>query len=358
MLDNSRDHPLFAGRAALLRRIELSLRSGLNCLLTGDPGSGKTSLVRALMYRSHDATDGLRFSYVRGASAHTAADLLAAILTAIRLRPAASPNTTGDPIELITALVDAFADSGDGLPPQVLVVEDVQPGAGLELFGALRDELWKVDARWLVTASTAHAAGLLRPPADVFFETRVSLPRLAADEVADLLRVRFDAPDDAAHDAAAEALVAAVAQADPGTPRRALEMARELLAEPTVGGTGLTGSQAVRVTEGSRRRAAALEQVSRPARMLAAELDSIGWASASDQQLLDRVGWTRPRVVQVVGELERRGLVQMREENTGRGRPRKLYRLTPAAEFIAGTEPAGGMAPDGGTGSSGVQRHE
>ena len=67
--------------------------------------------------------------------------------------------------------------------------------------------------------------------------------------------------------------------------------------------------------------------------MLAAELEALGWASASDERLLDRIGWTRPRVVQVIAELESRGLVDMREENTGRGRPRKLYRLTPAERF-------------------------
>jgi hypothetical protein len=67
--------------------------------------------------------------------------------------------------------------------------------------------------------------------------------------------------------------------------------------------------------------------------MLAGEIDALGWVSASDERLLDRMGWTRPRVVQVIAELESRGLVNMREENTGRGRPRKLYRLTPAADF-------------------------
>jgi predicted ArsR family transcriptional regulator len=76
--------------------------------------------------------------------------------------------------------------------------------------------------------------------------------------------------------------------------------------------------------------------------MLASELEALGWASASDERLLTRMGWTRPRVVQVVAELESRGLVQMREENTGRGRPRKLYRLTPAAEFTGA--PAAGSA--------------
>ena len=72
--------------------------------------------------------------------------------------------------------------------------------------------------------------------------------------------------------------------------------------------------------------------------MLAQVLEVLGWVSASDERLLDRMGWTRPRVVQVMAELSEGGLVQMREESTGRGRPRKLYRLTPAPEF-AGADP-------------------
>ena len=48
----------------------------------------------------------------------------------------------------------------------------------------------------------------------------------------------------------------------------------------------------------------------------------------------------------MIAELESRGLVEMREENTGRGRPRKLYRLTPAADFSATDLDANGGGPD------------
>ena len=47
LLDNSADQALFVGRDDALARIERSLRSGLNCLVVGQPGSGKSSLVRA-----------------------------------------------------------------------------------------------------------------------------------------------------------------------------------------------------------------------------------------------------------------------------------------------------------------------
>ena len=327
LLDNPADQAEFVGREAQLQRIERSLRTGLNCLVVGDPGSGKTSFTRALMFRVHQKADDLRFVYVRGLAARNATDLLQAVLTVMSpdaARPAGR-GTDAAPIDLVDRLLTAI---GDGpAQPTVIVVDDVLAEAGLDLFGALRDELWRVDARWLVTASTAQAPALLRPPADAFFETQVRLEPFSTAEIDQALRRRLVEFDGARGEAAREAMLAAAVQAGPLTPRRMLEVARELAAAPTVGALGLTTVQGLREWTG------ALEAMSRPARMLAQELESLGWVSASDERLLDRMGWTRPRVVQVIGELERGGLVQMREENTGRGRPRKLFRLVPAAEF-------------------------
>jgi type II secretory pathway predicted ATPase ExeA len=329
LLDNPADQALFVGRDAELHRIERAVRSGLNCLVVGDPGSGKTSLMRAFLYRADEAGD-LGVVYVRGSAAQTAADLLRAVLAAVSRGSSDGGDVgatvkTANPADLVDRLVNAV---GDGTAT-VIIVDDVPADAGLELFGALRDELWQIDARWLVTASTAQAAALLRPPADVFFETRVHLEPMAEPDIEQMLRRRLDRPDDAD----SRALIAAVRQAGSLTPRRVLEVARDVATEPTVGVGRLT------TVQGLRERTAALERMSRPAQMLAAELESLGWASASDERLLGRMGWTRPRVVQVIGELERGGLVQMREENTGRGRPRKLFRLVPAAEFDGSEQP-------------------
>src|SRR5664279_2382639 len=84
LLDNRSDQSLFVGRADALRRIEGALRSGLNCLVAGEPGSGKTSLVRAVMFRSHEAQSRLRFTYVRANEAHSGVDLLLAVVAASR----------------------------------------------------------------------------------------------------------------------------------------------------------------------------------------------------------------------------------------------------------------------------------
>jgi predicted transcriptional regulator len=172
--------------------------------------------------------------------------------------------------------------------------------------------------------STTQVSGLLRPPADVFFETTVQLGPLTEEEARELLRRRLDEPDSRA----SKELISIAADIAVATPRRLLEVARELGAEPAVGGSRLNTGRGLKARE------AAVARLTRPARMLAHELEAIGWASASDERLLSRMGWTRPRVIQVIAELQSGGLVQMREENTGRGRPRKLYRLTPASDFI------------------------
>jgi hypothetical protein len=337
LLDNDADQALFVGRELQLRVIARSLRDGLNCLVTGDPGSGKTSLVRAVLFGS--VGEPIHFSYARAGTARSAGELLTAVLHAVpdaaHVTPA--PRFPGDaqPIELIDELVKVIAGRRDVEPgTQVIVVDDVPAPAGFETFGALRDELWQVDALWLVTTSSAQVSGLLRAPAEVFFETTLELGALSAAEAAELLRRRTEDLDT---DERAELIAAALAGA-PATPRRLLEVARELAAGSAVGGGRLN------TVSGWKARTEALEQLSRPARMLADELDALGWTSASDQRLLDRMGWTRPRVVQVMAELESRGLVEMREESTGRGRPRKLYRLTPAAEFRG----PGGVGQDGG----------
>jgi len=332
LLDNAADQALFVGRDAAMAQVQRSLGSGLNCVVVGSPGSGKTSLVRAVMYRSHQAGDPLRFRFVRATAAHTAADLLAAILAALRSSGESAMAPQRSALLLLDELAREIGEVRAAEPDVgvVLVVEDVAAAAASGVFGALRDELWEIDARWLVTTSTAQVGGWFRPPADVFFETRVDLGPLSAQEAAELLCGRMDSGDLAGAEAVTE-LVTAASDAARETPRRLLELARDLAAGAAVGGARLNA------LAGLEARAAAVGELSRPARMLAQELEALGWSSASDERLLARMGWTRPRVIQVMAELEDRGLVDMREENTGRGRPRKLYRLKPPTGFEAPT---------------------
>src|SRR5437870_5093353 len=85
----------------------------------------------------------------------------------------------------------------------------------------------------------------------------------------------------------------------------------------------------------------------RPAAMLMSELESLGAASAADERLLRRLGWTRPRAVQVLRELEDRGLVTSSSVKGRAGRPRKVYR---PSDLIEAAAPGSTGGRDGGGG--------
>lgn len=302
LLGTRLDRDLFAGRDEQLRRIGRALADGLNCAVTGDPGAGRTSVLHRVL-----ADLGEPQPLVRGHSVAGAGELLDRVIAAcLTLDDPAGRLTagSGDVIDRIHRLA-GLIESRDRT---VIAVDDVPPEAGMELFGRHRDELWAVPATWLVTVSTAHAAALLRPPADVFFEVRVDLPPLSEREAEVLLRNRIGDGIDLDLNR-----VVAAAQ---GNPRRLIELAR-----------GYSDADQGAI-ETLKERDARLAIRSAPARMLAAELEALGGASASDPALLERLGWTRSRAVQVLKELETAGLVVATDERSGAGRPRRIYRLT------------------------------
>ncbi len=317
LLDSRRDAGLFVGRDEELERLGTALAEGLNCVVVGDRGSGKSSLVRALMYRSRRPDDeiGLKPVLVHGAAATSAGDLLAKVTSALTVDTSQVPGYLSG----VTAenLLEELRGMGSTLQSgTVVVVDDVPTDVGNILFGTLRDELWAAGITWLVT--TADPGALLRPPADAFFEVRVDLEDLPHDVAVDLLARRLSEEPQ-------ERLTAVVAAAG-GHPRRMLDLAREV----TLGGTWPD------VASGSMKRARKLAEVGRPGNMLFAELQSLGSASASDEQLQKRMGWTRPRLVQVLGELEDAGLVtgEMARPLGGKGRPRKVYTPVPVGTLV------------------------
>ncbi|MDQ2847315.1 MAG: helix-turn-helix transcriptional regulator [Actinomycetota bacterium] len=322
LLGNRADADLFVGRTAELTLAGRAVHDRLNCVITGAQGSGRTSfshLVLAELAEPH--------VLIRGGAATNAADLLRRI--AVELSADSKPEepeqaaiwrSSTDPAELI----DDIRLLAERLDTVVIAIDDVPADAGFELFGWHRDELWNIPACWLVTVSASHRSSLLRPPADVFFEVIVDLPALTDTESMSLLCSRID--DAAAitaggsEAAARDDALRGVVEVGAGNPRRLIELARQLsTAEPAAAAAGL---------ETVRRREAALAGSSVPARMLAAELEYLGGASASDAVLLDRLGWTRARAVQVLKELEKVGLVTTTDERAGKGRPRKIYRLS------------------------------
>ena len=304
LLDTAADAALFVDRDDDLARLAWAAGENLNSLVVGEPGTGKTSLLRRLQreWRAQPGAGPVHFLDLAGA--RSAREVLAAL--ADRLGRAL-PTGAGAP-----ELPDLLALVAGATEERALVLADGLPAATAHpLFGQLRDELWQLPLTWVVSCTPATESGFLTPPADAFFETVVRLGPLPPDVLTGLLRARVarDELDDAG-------VAEAVALAD-GSPRRALEAVRALLADP--------GSAAVLRSRAAGRRDV-LDRLGRPAAMLLSELEALGSASASDEVLLDRLGWTRGRASQVFAQLEDSGLVASHAPRNGAGRPRKIYR--------------------------------
>ena len=326
-LISTRDLALFVDRAPQRQAAARGLRSGLNCAVTGDVGSGRTSFLhRVLADLRATGQEPARQVVARVGGATDAAAIVSAVSAELALIGFASPSVV--PTGGIAGRTDALAALGSlggqleaaattaAAGPVVIALDDVPAEAGMELFGALRDDLWQLPASWIATVPGARAAELLRPPADVFFEVRIDLVTLSDADAVALLRAREPDLD--------PGLADHVVRAAGGNPRRLVDLARQVLAAP----------DAAEVMSGAvARRDAAIARLSRPAQVLAGELDALGAAAASDPALLDRMGWTRARAVQVFGELEDNGLVVHALESTGRGRPRKVFRLVDPSDF-------------------------
>ncbi|MGB3797765.1 MAG: hypothetical protein WA957_15860, partial [Alteraurantiacibacter sp.] len=82
LLATQRDQALFAGRNWESEEISRDLRRGFNIVVEGDRGSGKTSLLRALMWAHHtdEQRDARTRVYVRAAGLTDAAAVLNRVL--------------------------------------------------------------------------------------------------------------------------------------------------------------------------------------------------------------------------------------------------------------------------------------
>ena len=319
LLDTRSDVELFVDRTDELRQLRAAVDSGLNVLVFGDRGAGKTSLLRRLAYDLRRAK--VRFLYVDGATPEDASSLL----ELIRYR-LAGPRVSNTPealepmllrvkrdetqriLRLIEELQTALSDSD-----RIVILLDGAPSGrdAHTLFGRARDELWQLPASWVVAADTDDRGQLLEPPADAFFESVLELKPLPDEHARTLLRARLG-PSELPDGRLKEVLALAK-----GNPRRLITAAREAMDHPPA-------------SQKARRQAleSELAKLGRPAAMLVAELVALGGASASDERLLKRLGWTRGRAVQVLKQLEGKGIVtaSMRAVEGG-GRPRKVYEL-------------------------------
>lgn len=311
------DMALFAGRAWEVNELERALVQRFSVLVVGERGSGRTSLLRALMHNSRSArTDAPRMVYVRAAGLADPAQLLDRVLETDEGVSSDDSDYRAarrhDASSALAALAERQRDH-----PMVVLLDDVDPAVGNSLFGVLRDELWETRTTWVVTATREGSATILVPPADAFFETIVRVDALSRAEAIDLLRRRLPGVDQVRLESIAR---------DGGQPRELLELARQVDWDSKGQVSGLDAAR--------RNWDIVLAALGRPAAMLVAEMRDLGPVSASDQALLARMGSTRPRALQVLVELAEAGLATSSSPpQAGPGRPKKIYRLLTLQEW-------------------------
>lgn len=319
LLDTKVDAALFVNRRREVDQVRAALDNGLNVLVVGERGSGKTSLVRRVMYlmSSRRREGEIDFVFVSGSAAANPRALLERVLVAAGIDTPVPPTA---PVEQVVAKLGEWAAEQLSRGTPVVVLDGPPPAVANALFGTMRDELWALGVSWIVTVGSEGLRELMVPPADAFFEVTVQLDLLADPDATTLLERRV--PEDLPAGVVAQAL-----EIGGGNPRRLLGAARVLLDNDGPGDD---------VAAGYRARSQALARLGRSAHMVFVELEAMGQASASDPELLGRMGWTRPRAVQVLGELEKAGLVTAAQvKGTGGGRPRKVYAAVPATAFLA-----------------------
>lgn len=317
--DTRVDRKLYVRRPEheLLRK---SAEQGLNVLVVGERGTGKTTLLRQVALDLREAE--IPSLVLDGKLATSASSFLELVryrlgqapnlIEAVRERYAHALQPRPDLGEAtrLLELIEALRDPTGSQPKTVLLVDGVpSPEAAHSLFGRLRDELWQLPFNWVIAGDERDRAALLQPPADAFFDRLIELRPLKQGEQLRLLRRRMSVRD-------AEGLKP-LFEASEGNPRRLLALARDALEN---------GWAVQDVLDARARREAEASKLSRPASMLLAELEAVGSASASDEDFVRRLGWTRARAVQVFSELEEAGLVEAETEKGPTGRPRKVYR--------------------------------
>ncbi|MDQ3935975.1 MAG: ATP-binding protein [Actinomycetota bacterium] len=319
------DRELFVDFARQQDRLLASVSRRLNCLIVGTRRSGKTSLLNVLARELEARFDVVRIDGRLPGDVRSFLSLLVYALA--RDRPTARARTALDPAALawpfpdhpargeteenLALLEGARRSIADRDLGAVILVDELRPDLGHQLFGRMRDEIWSLGATWIVATDADSKATLLRPPADAFFDTVVEVPSLDREESIELLRRRLR--DEQVDDES----LGRLADLAGGIPGRLVELARETVIE------GVNPADAASRRAQLHGRAV---RISDAARRLVEDLMAHGPASASDEALLARLNWSRGRATQVFKLLEDENIVRASTDRRGGG-ARKVYEL-------------------------------
>lgn len=300
--DTAADRRRFVDRRQDLTTLRRALELHFNVLLLGDPGIGATTLLIRLAASLPDAVR------LNAEACGSAAEVLALAVEA-RGGPAAETQAEAGSRAALGEL------AGRVTRESTLIVDGLASAIAFELFGRMRDDLWQLDACWILAARTADAPVVTTPPADAFFGATHVLGPLGEDDVVALLARRD--PDALLDDATRRR----IARRSGGHPGEALRLARVV---------ALSGPEAAFADDGApalvdRVRA----ELGEPAARLVRELANNGPVGPSDAALRRRMGWSQPRLYEVFRQLEQGGYLARGAERNGRvGRPRSVYALT------------------------------
>ena len=313
LLDRDRDSELFVAPEGY-ERVRWAVEEGLNVLILGERGQGKTSVLHQLELSLRRAQPQRHLSFVDLATAGSV-DVALRLLVSSALDALGQPLTWNPPVPR-PGESDAERNIREALgqlaafDPCTFFIDNVNAAeVGFPLFGVLRDRLWETPHQWVLGGERTDRRWLLRAPADAFWEEVLELD-YSVQGAQELLALRLQERP--------EWIVALVDHVG-RNPRRLLRAAL------AAAGDDEQPEAVLRAWADWHERLAALD--SRSA-MLMAQLSGREPVSASDPELLTALGWARTSLLKTLETLESAGLVESWSEPAGAGRPRRLFAST------------------------------